>query len=267
MSSAEQPQVVWHQESVARESREAAQGHRSGVVWFTGLSGSGKSTIANEVDRILHQRGVRTFLLDGDNVRHGLCATPAMLKPDHGDDFASRFGLGFNQQDREENIRRVGCAAELLVSAGLIVLTAFVSPYRVDRDRVRRRIESMGRKGDFFEVYVNTPIEICEQRDPKVCINKLAPERSPTLPALAIPTSHRKPGARTCRRRANAGRTSVLCRGVINSTRMAFVAFRPFLATGIERCSDFDGCAMQVGADQSKKRRIVKISSQLRERL
>lgn len=90
-----------------------------------------------------------------------------MLKADHGEEFAARFGLGFNPQDREENIRRVGCAAELLVSAGLIVLTAFVSPYRRDRDRVRHRIEAMGREGAFLEVFVDTPIEVCEQRDPK----------------------------------------------------------------------------------------------------
>jgi adenylylsulfate kinase len=163
----EQPQVVWHQEAVSRLEREKRQNHRSGVLWFTGLSGSGKSTVANEVDRLLTDRGIRTMLLDGDNVRHGLCATPAMLKPEHGDEFAARFGLGFSPQDREENIRRIGAATELMVTAGLIVLTAFVSPYRRDRDRVRKRIEALGRKGDFLEVYVNTPIEVCEQRDPK----------------------------------------------------------------------------------------------------
>jgi adenylylsulfate kinase len=167
MTSSENPRVVWHQESITRAMRDEKQGHRSGVVWFTGLSGSGKSTVANAVDQLLFQRGIRTFLLDGDNVRHSLCATPAILSPVHGEDFAKRFGLGFGPQDREENIRRVGAAAELLVSAGLIVLTAFVSPYRRDRDRVRAQLNKLGGGNSFLEVYVNTPLEICEQRDPK----------------------------------------------------------------------------------------------------
>ncbi len=168
MTNPTDPQVVWHEAAVARASREASQGHRSGVVWFTGLSGSGKSTIANAVDQILHHRGIRTFLLDGDNVRHGLCATPAMLKAEHGDAFAERFGLGFSPQDREENIRRVGAAAGLLVSAGLIVLTAFVSPYRRDRDRVRQSLaRQLGQSDPFLEVFVDTPLEVCESRDPK----------------------------------------------------------------------------------------------------
>lgn len=168
MTTPTDPQVVWHDSMVSQSSREAIQGHRAGVVWFTGLSGSGKSTIANAVDLILHRRRIRTFLLDGDNVRHGLCATPAMLKNEHGDAFAERFGLGFSSQDREENIRRVGSAAGLLVSAGLIVLTAFVSPYRKDRDRVRQSLKDLLGKSDcFLEVFVDTPLDICEMRDPK----------------------------------------------------------------------------------------------------
>lgn len=136
-------------------------------MWFTGLSGSGKSTVANVVDSMLFQRGVQTVLLDGDNVRHGLCAGPNLLSPEHGDAFAARFGLGFGPEDREENIRRVGSVAQLFSAAGSIVLTAFVSPYRRDRERVRHWVEKNGRLGEFIEVFVDTPLEICEARDPK----------------------------------------------------------------------------------------------------
>jgi adenylylsulfate kinase len=160
------PIVVWHQHSVPREAREALNGHRGCVVWFTGLSGCGKSTVANLVDHKLHARGVHTFLLDGDNVRHGLNAAPQMLAS-HGEAFAKRFGLGFSAEDREENIRRIGCVAELFASAGLITLTAFVSPYRRDRDAVRQAVEAKGRQGDFIEVFVDAPLELCESRDPK----------------------------------------------------------------------------------------------------
>jgi adenylylsulfate kinase len=160
------PIVVWHQHSVPREAREALNGHRGCVVWFTGLSGCGKSTVANLVDHKLHARGAHTFLLDGDNVRHGLNAAPQMLAS-HGEAFAKRFGLGFSAEDREENIRRIGCVAELFASAGLITLTAFVSPYRRDRDAVRQAVESKGRQGDFIEVFVDAPLELCESRDPK----------------------------------------------------------------------------------------------------
>ena len=163
----EQTHVVWHAHSVTREDRERLNGHRGCVVWFTGLSGCGKSTVANEVDHRLHQAGVHTYLLDGDNVRHGLNASPAMLAPDHGDEFAKRFGLGFGPADREENIRRVGAVAELFAASGLVTLTAFVSPYRRDRDAVRKAVEARGRAGDFIEVFVDAPLEVCESRDPK----------------------------------------------------------------------------------------------------
>ncbi len=159
--------IVWHEHTVGREQREQRLGHRAAVVWFTGLSGCGKSTIANELDRQLHQRGCGTMLLDGDNLRHGLCAPTESLSVEHGEEFATRFGLGFGEMDREENIRRIGSVASLMASAGLITLTAFVSPYRRDRDRVRRVVEQGGRAGDFFEVFVDTPLEVCEQRDPK----------------------------------------------------------------------------------------------------
>ena len=159
--------IVWHENSVSREARERLLGQRGVVIWFTGLSGCGKSTIANELDRQLYEAGRATTLLDGDNIRHGLCAPPAVLAEEHEADFAQRFGLGFAEIDREENIRRIGSVAALMASAGLITLAAFVSPYRRDRDRVRRIVECTGQPGDFIEVFVDTPLEVCEQRDPK----------------------------------------------------------------------------------------------------
>lgn len=138
--------VVWHRATVTRARREAQNGHRGAILWFTGLSGSGKSTLAHAVEEALHQRGCRTFVLDGDNVRHGLC----------GD-------LGFSTKDRQENIRRIGEMAKIFMEAGVIVLTAFISPYRADRERVRGIVE----RGDFIEIYCDTPIDICESRDVK----------------------------------------------------------------------------------------------------
>jgi adenylylsulfate kinase len=163
MSDPSQPIVVWHEHAVKRTDRERQNGHRSCVVWFTGLSGCGKSTVANELDAQLHAAGVRSYVLDGDNVRHGLNATPQILAAKYGEEFGKRFGLGFGQQDREENIRRVGAVAGLMCDAGLVVLTAFVSPYRADRDAVRAALKP----GDFIEVFVDAPIEVCESRDPK----------------------------------------------------------------------------------------------------
>lgn len=159
--------VTWHQQRVTREDRERINGHRGCVVWFTGLSGCGKSTIANEVDWQLNQQGVHTYLLDGDNVRHGLNASPGMLKEQHGDEFAQRFGLTFSPQDREENIRRIGAVCQLFCDAGIVTLSAFVSPYRRDRDLVRQRLLDAGGEGDFVEVFVDAPLEVCEARDPK----------------------------------------------------------------------------------------------------
>ena len=155
--------VHWHEHSVTRTQRETLNGHRGCVIWFTGLSGSGKSTVANLVDHKLHEAGVHSYVLDGDNVRHGLNATPTILADRHGEEFAQRFGLGFSAEDREENIRRVGAVAELFAAAGIVVLTAFVSPYRRDREAIRELLA----EGDFIEVFVDTPLEICEQRDPK----------------------------------------------------------------------------------------------------
>jgi len=162
-SNPEKPIVVWHEQAITRADREQQNGHRGCVVWFTGLSGCGKSTVANLVDQKLHDRGARSYVLDGDNIRHGMNATPQLLAERYGEEFAKRFGLGFSQQDREENIRRVGAVAGLLCDAGMITLTAFVSPYRADRDIVRESLP----EGDFLEVFVDASLETCESRDPK----------------------------------------------------------------------------------------------------
>ncbi len=171
--------IVWHHATVVRARREAQNGHRGAIIWFTGLSGSGKSTLAHAVEESLHQRGCRTFVLDGDNVRHGLC----------GD-------LGFSVKDRQENIRRIGEMAKLFMDAGVITLTAFISPYRADRERVRGMVE----RGDFVEVYCDAPIEICEARDIKGLYKKArageiaeftgisSPYEAPELPELTVNT-------------------------------------------------------------------------------
>jgi len=140
------PNVVWHHATVTRSRRELQNGHRGAIFWFTGLSGAGKSTLAHAVEEALHQFGCRTFVLDGDNVRHGLCSD-----------------LGFSSKDRIENIRRIGEMAKLFMEAGIIVLTAFISPFRDDRDRVRGMVE----QGDFIEIFCDSSIEVCERRDVK----------------------------------------------------------------------------------------------------
>jgi len=161
--SEEHVDVRWHEHAVSREDRERSAGHRGCVLWFTGLSGCGKSTLANAVDRRLHARGLRSFVLDGDNVRLGLNAAPALLRQGHDEAFAARFGLGFGPADREENIRRIGAVADLFAQAGIIALTAFISPYRRDRDAVRAVLQP----GDFVEIHVEAPLAVCEARDPK----------------------------------------------------------------------------------------------------
>ncbi len=172
--------VVWHQATVTRERREAQNGHRGAIVWFTGLSGAGKSTLAHAVEEHLHLMGCRTFVLDGDNVRHGLC----------GD-------LGFSAEDRVENIRRIGEVARLFMEAGVIVLTAFISPFRDDRNRVR----AMAKPGEFIEIYCQCPVEVCEQRDVKGLYRRArageigqftgisSPYEAPDAPELAVSTS------------------------------------------------------------------------------
>jgi adenylylsulfate kinase len=203
MEKSNQPIVVWHQHAVSRADRERLNGHRGCVVWFTGLSGCGKSTVANALDQQLHDRGVRSYVLDGDNIRHGLNATPPMLLRRYGQEFAARFGLGFSQQDREENIRRVGAVAGLLCDAGIVTLTAFVSPYRADRDAVRASLAP----GDFVEVFVDAPLEVCEARDPKGLYKQAragaikdftgvnAPYEAPSKPELVLKSAELAPAA------------------------------------------------------------------------
>jgi adenylylsulfate kinase len=138
--------VVWHHATVTRERRERLNGHRAAIVWLTGLSGSGKSTLAHAVEEQLHRRGCRSYVFDGDNVRHGLCSD-----------------LGFSREDRAENLRRIGEMARLFVDAGLIVLAAFISPFQADRDRLRRSVA----EGKFLEVYCRCDLSVCESRDTK----------------------------------------------------------------------------------------------------
>ena len=178
--------LTWHPHRIARRDREQLNGHRGCVVWLTGLSGCGKSTIANLVEHQLHAQGVHSFLLDGDNIRHALNASPDRLA-EYGDAFARRFGLGFSEEDRRENIRRIGAVASLFASAGLVTLTAFVSPYRRDRDAARRHVEHHGSPGDFIEVFVDAPLEVCESRDPKGLYRKARAGEIPQFTGLDDP--------------------------------------------------------------------------------
>ncbi len=202
MTHDSQVQVHWHEHAVTREEREGLNGNRGCVVWFTGLSACGKSTVANLVDHRVHALGAHSFVLDGDNIRHGLNAGPAMLRQQHGEEFARRFGLGFSAQDREENIRRIGAVAKLFCDAGIIAITAFISPYRADRDRVRAALAPE----DFIEVFVDAPIEVCEARDPKGLYKKARagelkgftgiddPYEPPLHPELTLDAATRQPG-------------------------------------------------------------------------
>ncbi len=174
--------IVWHEAAVDRDSRASQRGHRSAILWFTGLSGAGKSTLANAVNVELFQRGMATYLLDGDNVRHGLCND-----------------LGFSDADREENIRRIGEVAKLFLDAGVITLTAFVSPFQADRDRAR----SLVQPGDFIEIHCAAELAVCEQRDPKGLYAKAragvikdftgisSPYEAPDSPELRVDTGGR----------------------------------------------------------------------------
>ena len=138
--------IVWHAATIGKQDRHRMNGHKSAVLWYTGLSGAGKSTLANKVEEKLFERGIHTYVLDGDNVRMGL-----------------NKGLGFTAEDRKENIRRIGEVAKLFVDAGVIVSTAFVSPYTADRDLVRALVP----EGEFVEIYVAASLEVCETRDTK----------------------------------------------------------------------------------------------------
>ena len=138
--------IKWHNLTIDREKLERMRGHKGIVLWFTGLSGSGKSTLANALNESLHKRGLSTFILDGDNIRHGLCKD-----------------LGFSDEDREENIRRIGEVANLFMNAGIITITAFVSPFKNDREKVKNIIGAQ----DFIEVYCAASLNVCESRDTK----------------------------------------------------------------------------------------------------
>lgn len=139
--------ITWHSQAVDQNDRWKLNGHRGAVVWFTGLSGAGKSSVANALERLLNEKRIRTYLLDGDNVRHGLCAD-----------------LGFSPKDRAENIRRVGQVGKLMADSGVVALAALISPYRNDRESVRRTVQDVA---PFIEVYVRASVDTCEDRDPK----------------------------------------------------------------------------------------------------
>ncbi len=171
--------VVWHNATVTRDRRESLNGHKSVALWFTGLSGAGKSTIAHAVEERLHGLGCRTFVFDGDNVRHGLCSD-----------------LGFSDEDRSENLRRIGEMVKLFTEAGVIALTAFISPFVKDRERVRNLLPH----GDFLEIYCRCSLTVCEDRDVKGLYKRArageikeftgisSPYEEPLNPELALDT-------------------------------------------------------------------------------
>jgi adenylylsulfate kinase len=175
--------IVWHQATVTRDRREKLNLHKAKLLWFTGLSGSGKSTIAHTLEERLHKRGCRTYVFDGDNVRHGLCND-----------------LGFSIKDRTENIRRIGEMSKLFVDAGVIALTAFISPIREDREKVRNLFSD----DDFIEVYIKASVETCESRDVKGLYKKAregkiqnftgitSPYEAPENPEIIIDTENRE---------------------------------------------------------------------------
>ncbi|MFO8074363.1 MAG: adenylyl-sulfate kinase [Polyangia bacterium] len=170
--------ITWHEQQITTADLAELHGHKGCTIWFTGLSGSGKSTLANATAAALHQRGVSTFVLDGDNVRHGL-----------------NKNLGFSAEDRQENIRRIGEVAKLFSSAAVINLTAFISPYRADRDQARAL-----QPDSFFEIFCDAKLEICENRDPKGLYKKARageikgftgiddPYEAPEKPELVVDT-------------------------------------------------------------------------------
>ena len=180
----EKNSVTWFEGYISKEDRERLHNHKGAVIWFTGLSASGKSTIAQIVEKSLHERGCSTYVLDGDNVRHGLC-----------------MDLGFSPEDRAENIRRIGEMVKLFANSAIIVLTAFISPYREDRTKVRNLLKP----GEFFEIYVNCPIEVCASRDPKGIYQKAkdglikeftgitAPYEPPVDPEMVLYTDREYP--------------------------------------------------------------------------
>ena len=184
MSEPKSKNIVWHQTTVTRAERESINGHRGCTVWLTGLSGSGKSTVANLLEKALWERGVRSFVLDGDNIRHGL-----------------NKDLGFSPKDRTENIRRIGEVAALFSDAGIVNVTAFISPYRADREIARKAMP----EGCFIEVYMQCDLAECEKRDPKGLYKKArageipeftgisAPYEAPENPELTVNTTGQTP--------------------------------------------------------------------------
>ena len=176
----ESTNIVWHESEVTKKKRQELKGHKSAILWFTGLSGSGKSTVSVALETELHAKGIHTYRLDGDNVRHGL-----------------NKNLGFSPNDRTENIRRIGEVSKLMVDAGLFTLTAFISPYQEDRDQVREIVKS----DEFIEIYVKASLETCEERDPKGLYKKArlgeikgftgidAPYEEPVNPEIIIDTN------------------------------------------------------------------------------
>jgi len=176
--------IIPHVGKITRKDREKLKGHRSFILWFTGLSGSGKSTLSHSVEEALFNMGIHTYVLDGDNIRKGL-----------------NKDLGFSEEDRRENIRRIGEVAKLFLDAGIVVLTAFISPYRRDRDFVRKLVG----EGNFVEIYVKCPLEVCERRDPKGLYKKAregiiknftgidAPYEEPLNPEITVETDKLTP--------------------------------------------------------------------------
>lgn len=174
--------IIPHGHTITKENRQELKRHKSCILWYTGLSGSGKSTIANKVEEKMFEMGLHTYILDGDNVRMGL-----------------NKGLGFSDDDRKENIRRIGEVSKLFVDAGVIVGTAFISPFRGDRDMVR----SIVKEGEFIEIYVDTPLDVCESRDPKGLYKKArageikqftgidSPYEAPDKPEMDLLTANR----------------------------------------------------------------------------
>ncbi|SEN25567.1 adenylylsulfate kinase [Mesobacillus persicus] len=158
--------ITWHKATITKQERHRLNGHKSCVLWFTGLSGSGKSTLANAVDRELHDQQYKSYVLDGDNIRHGL-----------------NKDLSFNKEDRQENIRRIGEVAKLFVDSGQIISTAFISPFREDRDIVRGMFEP----NEFIEVFVNCPMDVCEVRDPKGLYKKARNGEIPNFTGISSP--------------------------------------------------------------------------------
>ncbi|NJH85734.1 adenylyl-sulfate kinase [Staphylococcus agnetis] len=162
----ESQNITWHDSEITKAERQAHHNHKSAILWFTGLSGSGKSTISVALEKALFERGLNTYRLDGDNVRHGL-----------------NNNLGFSPEDRQENIRRIAEVSKLMVDAGLITLTAFISPYKADRDRAREIVED----GEFIEIYTKASVEACEKRDPKGLYQKARKGEIPEFTGISAP--------------------------------------------------------------------------------